>query len=397
MTTFYDFLRPHEKYKINDMEHTKEYSLKLFRYLTDSAISKLNSVPVVNARWKVALWEPNSTEPAMLRVPIVIIFFIFLWGMNVWILDKLNIPYANALSIKKGPIMFIFVTGTILIFSYSLLMTILSNMLGISVENSITIFYLIVFIISFLPGIPGNENRLAFYRLLKLCFIPSNTISFAEVLLADALTSLSKIFKDIGVTIVVIYSKVCGVEVVNMHNNGMLLVALLASLPFAIRMRQCCIQLDGVSDTMSKIPIILNLLKYFSAFPPLWLAAYASLGYTHPNLPLIAAIMATINSLYSFLWDIIMDWGLINIYRNGKFNFRNRLLLPTICYLPAVIINLIMRFSWAANRIQFLSHLHASHLILIVELGEVMRRAMWNIYRIEWEVVNHEVINHSQI
>jgi len=377
------------------MENSIEYSLKLFRYLTDNTTNKLNSTPMINARWKVALWEPNSIEPAMLRVPIVIIFFIFLWGLNVWILEKLNIPYANALCIKKGPIMFIFVTGTILIFSYSLIMTTLSNMLGISVENSITIFYIILFIILLLPGIPGNENRIAFYRLMKLCFIPSNTISFSEVLLADALTSLSKIFKDIGVTIVVIYSKICDIEVVNMHNNGMILVALLASLPFAIRIRQCWIQLDGANDSIAKIPIILNLLKYFTAFPPIWLAAYASLGYTHPNLPLIAAIMATINSLYSYLWDIIMDWGLISINRNGKINFRSRVLLPAICYLPAIIINLIMRFSWAANRIQFLSHLHASHLILIVELGEVLRRAMWNIYRIEWEVVNHEVINHS--
>ena len=51
----------------------------------------------------------------------------------------------------------------------------------------------------------------------------------------------------------------------------------------------------------------------------------------------------------------------------------------------------MLRFSWAANRIPSFSHLHASHLVLMVEIGEVFRRAMWNIFRIEWEVlVQHE-------
>jgi hypothetical protein len=38
-----------------------------------------------------------------------------------------------------------------------------------------------------------------------------------------------------------------------------------------------------------------------TAFPPIWLAAAASLGYFHPDLPLITAAMATFNSLYSFV------------------------------------------------------------------------------------------------
>ena len=38
-----------------------------------------------------------------------------------------------------------------------------------------------------------------------------------------------------------------------------------------------------------------------TAFPPIWLAAAASLGYFHPDLPLITAAMATFNSLYSFM------------------------------------------------------------------------------------------------
>lgn len=56
-------------------------------------------------------------------------------------------------------------------------------------------------------------------------------------------------------------------------------------------------------------------------------------------------------------------------------------------YVFAVSVNLLLRFSWAANRIPALGHLHASHLVLMVEIGEVMRRAMWNMFRIEWEMI----------
>ena len=63
------------------------------------------------------------------------------------------------------------------------------------------------------------------------------------------------------------------------------------------------------------------------------------------------------------------------------------MMLPLYCYILAAIINLILRFSWAANRIPQLSNLHSSHLVLMVELLEVGRRSMWNIIRIEWEVI----------
>eukprot|EP01035_Chromulina_nebulosa_P023905 gene23905-31024_t len=76
-----------------------------------------------------------------------------------------------------------------------------------------------------------------------------------------------------------------------------------------------------------------SVLPMKAAFPPIWLAAAASLGYFHPNLPSIVAVMATLNSLISFSWDIIMDW------------------------------------------------------VLMVEIAEIFRRSMWNLYRIEWEVL----------
>lgn len=87
-----------------------------------------------------------------------------------------------------------------------------------------------------------------------------------------------------------------------------------------------------------------------------------------------------------------MDWGLVSINRHSQgggfiFNFRSRIMWPISSYFAVVLINLILRFSWATNRIPLFSQMHASNLVLMVEIAEIFRRAMWNLYRIEWEVI----------
>lgn len=82
-----------------------------------------------------------------------------------------------------------------------------------------------------------------------------------------------------------------------------------------------------------------------------------------------------------------MDWGLISFTRTGRVYWRPRLLIPFAFHIIAAVVNFILRFSWAANRIKGLQNMHPSHLILLVELAEVLRRSMWNIFRVEWEII----------
>jgi hypothetical protein len=54
-------------------------------------------------------------------------------------------------------------------------------------------------------------------------------------------------------------------------------------------------------DNIARIPVSLNIIKYMSSFPPIWITYAASLGYTHPSLSTVIFYAALINSLYSFL------------------------------------------------------------------------------------------------
>jgi myo-inositol-1(or 4)-monophosphatase len=278
----------------------------------------------------------------------------------------------------------------VLIVLYSLIMTISVSAMGLTIETGVLLFYVTILIAHFLPWSFGQDHQYTFYRLLRTVIFPGHTITFSEVLLADALCSISKLLKDFGTTVVVIYATLRHEDAIVYHNSAMILVAVFASIPFWIRVRQCMIQLDSCPDSIAKIPVMLNILKYMSSFPPIWLTAAASLGYMHPHMPQFITTAAVINSLYSFLWDVIMDWGLLTFTRDGRVLRRQRLHLPLFTYFFLVIINFVLRFSWFVNRLPGFDHLHSSIIVLVIEVGEVFRRAMWNIYRIEWEVISQQ-------
>ena len=69
---------------------------------TVSASALSQQASITSLRWKTALWAKDSVEPAMLRVPIVVIVFIVLWGINVWLFERARLPYHNVLLIKSG-------------------------------------------------------------------------------------------------------------------------------------------------------------------------------------------------------------------------------------------------------------------------------------------------------
>lgn len=127
-----------------------------------------------------------------------------------------------------------FVLGVcgILIALYSIIMTVSISGFGFSIETGIMFFYTTLFAAHFLPWSFGAEHQRAFYRLFRMVLLPGHTITFPEVLLADALCSVSKLLKDFGTTAVVIYAAFQRQDVIVYHDSAMIIVALFASIPF---------------------------------------------------------------------------------------------------------------------------------------------------------------------
>jgi hypothetical protein len=123
------------------------------------------------------------------------------------------------------------VAGVVIII-YSLIMTICSSALGWGIEIGMFFFCILILLLHTIPSLPGSEYQSSFYRLLRIVIFPMTTISFPEVLLADALCSLSKVLKDVGTTMITIWAFLRQEDVIVYHDMAMILVALFASLPF---------------------------------------------------------------------------------------------------------------------------------------------------------------------
>lgn len=89
----------------------------------------------------------------------------------------------------------------------------------------------------------------------------------------------------------------------------------LASLPYALRAWQCYLTYEKKNDQMQ----LINLGKYLSAFPVIWTSALkfelnpeegVALSDHDVYLEMLWQYAVVINTLYSFAWDIFMDWGL---------------------------------------------------------------------------------------
>ena len=111
-------------------------------------------------------------------------------------------------------------------------MTFLTSTLGWTIEQGIITFYILAMIVYFIPSIPGEDCRTSFNRLLKTVFFPGTVITFPEVLLAEAMCSISKVLKDFGTTMVAIYAVFSNQNILEYHNSAMIIVAMMASLPF---------------------------------------------------------------------------------------------------------------------------------------------------------------------
>ena len=87
---------------------------------------------------------------------------------------------------------------------------------------------------------------------------------------------------------------------------------------------------------------ILNALKYFITL----VTTFMGLSYFIKKVYWIWIVMIIITTLYSYVWDINKDWGLMQPDSKNKF-LRNKLYNPYFFYYYfAIAINFGLRLSW---------------------------------------------------
>ncbi|CAG0898548.1 unnamed protein product [Darwinula stevensoni] len=236
-----------------------------------------------------------------------------------------------------------------------------------------------------------------FWLLHSLCRVicaPLFHVTFVDFWLADQLNSLVPALLDLEYFI-------C------FHANGYMDAAdqsvcisktwgmrpIVACLPAWFRFAQC---LRRYRDTKEAFPHLINAGKYSTTF---LVVLFSTLNQLDPNsnqvqhnsffsLWILASILS---SLYTFAWDIKMDWGLLDSNAGDNKFLREEIVYtsPNFYYF-AMGENFILRMGWVISvSLTEMGHVHGDLMVTVLAPLEVFRRFIWNFFRLENEFVSN--------
>lgn len=367
----------------------------------------------------------------VVRPGYMVALFLLGWAANVALFQRHCIDYGAVLGITKDEMVsvrFLVVLAAFLALLLSLLRT-MAFLHGPSAELLAVVLagYLLAALVV-LGGLPRPAMKHCRWRepftlALWRCVWPdgSKEIPFAEVLVADGLTSVAKLFFDLTFgTCIVSSCRYRGVETAALGEVGLGTLSPLArpelnaaaelasaveqcsrsclpylawSVPFLIRARQCVITARHAPDALSRDLQRINLAKYCSALPVVFFAmcharvipGISDLSiFTSEDFEVLWALAAIVNSAFSFIWDLVMDWGLLHLmpHKPGNFGLRPVLLYPQppIVYYLAIVLNFIGRTLWSLRwSEQATIFLGAFFLSSVQQAAEVLRRCLWRL------------------
>jgi len=107
--------------------------------------------------------------------------------------------------------------------------------------------------------------------------------------------------------------------------------------------------------------------------------------------------IAIVNSIYTTVWDVGMDWSLLDPYAKWPFLRKNLGFKQTWAYYLAMFVDPILRCTWLlyivdADQLQLQ---HSTLMPFLLGAVEVLRRFMWCFFRMENEHVGNVGANRA--
>ena len=215
--------------------------------------------------------------------------------------------------------------------------------------------------------------------------IGKNTVRFKDFLFGDILTSLNKPFASLILSYCLISCEKCGKNNIRINecNRNTIPAFIVLFYPFVIRFTQC---INRYYYTREAWPHLGNTLKYIGG---LLNTIFSWLYAINKKKFFIYHIIAGIASQsYMLFWDIYVDWGLGN-FKSKNFFLRNKIVYPKYMYYFAIVVDMILRFSWISNFFKWPFNLDDEWKNFILAILEAYRRIQWCVFRIENENTNN--------
>jgi len=340
------------------------------------------------------------------RGPFLVILFLFLIGINVhgWRSSGVNhvlifeLDPRNHLSaqhlMELAAIFGVMWTLSVLTFLYSAQLSIPAY------ANPLFLFILTIIFLFNPTRTFKHEARFWLLKVVqKIIFAPFFSVSFADFWLADQLNSLGQALKDFqflicfyisAETIDEAWGKASSLGYCS--SSSWWLVAVVACMPAWFRFAQC---IRRYLDTKEAFPHLVNAGKYSTTFLVVIFSTLDSVYRTrteHSAFFYFYILSAITSSCYTYVWDIKMDWGFFSEAAGENKFLREELVYSSNGYYYfAIVEDFVLRFSWAYTLALKEGGLgtYSELITSIFSVLEVVRRFIWNFFRLENEHLNN--------
>ena len=324
---------------------------------------------------------------------ILCIYFWFL-GVNTYAWNKANINYrlcfgfkdhySNVISVFRRAATFT-TFYIVAILCYMILRTklpLLCDLISfIPLEITPLISWIILIVYTFAPfkifNYPGRVYLLNL--MVESCASIFVKSEFKHVWFTDQLTSMIGPFRDIEYTACYYIHYGNSFEEKKMVcSNKRSFILVISIFPHILRTLQC---FRVIYDSKKFFPQIINAWKYFFA---IIVAIMSFIASNYAILDNIWWLLALISTIYSYCWDLKMDFGFLqhgaNYPLREKLSYKNKMF-----YYFCIIINLFLRFMWVLTVSPDIVYrfIRPEFFLFLIYTMEVVRRGMWNFIRVE--------------
>lgn len=243
----------------------------------------------------------------------------------------------------------------------------------------ILIFVTILLIFIPAPIIFYRSRRWFVYSHWRLLLAGLYPVEFRDFFLGDMFCSLTYLMSNIELFFCLYAHYWNNPSQCNSTHSRLL--GFFSTLPGIWRALQC---IRRYFDTRNVFPHLVNCGKYgMTILAGVTLSLYR-IDRTNNMLALFTTF-ATVNSIYCIIWDLLMDWSLLQTDAKKRFLRDVRGYKNPKWYYLAMILDPILRFNWIFYSIYTHDLQHSTIASFLVGFSEVTRRGIWTIFRVENE------------
>lgn len=344
----------------------------------------------------------------LVRGPLMVVTLIYLIGINTagWI--SVGLDYVAMFDFSHSSVptpRYFFSVAGVFSYLYSALIGLYLFCRAVSINLPLQLVAGIMWVSLLLfAANPLNtflrKGRVAFLLMLaRIALSPLYYVHFGDFWFADQLCSTAAILLDLHyITCFVQTNVVAGASPLKTcMSNGSGARPLISCLPAFWRLLQC---LRCYYETRNGRHLF-NAVKYCTTFPVVFFVTVFSIKVTPGTSILDLSFMdggwivvcviffSFINAVYTFVWDIYFDWGMLD----SSFTLRShRLYRHKYYYYFAMVLNFVLRFSWTIKLTVILIWWKDSDLLYTtLAVAEIFRRFVWNFFRVELEQISHSI------